>query len=188
MLCAIDDALLPLLDRPFALVGASLDGMLAYELAARLESLHGLRARQLFVISSRARGRTWNTRASMRWATPSCCEPCASTTCCRWKCSTTRSCARSAWPPCAPIRALAADYRYRPREPLACRSPRSSASRTRASPGRPSTAGGGTPAATSWRPWPAATGVVTAAEEVCAILRQRLAPDVPGGVPANLAT
>ena len=30
--------------------------------------------------------------------------------------------------------------------------------------------------------------VVTAAEEVCAILRQRLAPDVPGGVPANLAT
>ncbi|WP_374940640.1 hypothetical protein, partial [Pseudomonas aeruginosa] len=23
---------------------------------------------------------------------------------------------------------------------------------------------------------------------VCAILRQRLAPDVPGGVPANLAT
>ncbi|WP_374940744.1 hypothetical protein, partial [Pseudomonas aeruginosa] len=25
-------------------------------------------------------------------------------------------------------------------------------------------------------------------EEVCAILRQRLAPDVPGGVPANLAT
>ncbi|MEM8267360.1 alpha/beta fold hydrolase, partial [Morganella morganii] len=31
MLCAIDDALLPLLDRPFALVGASLGGMLAYE-------------------------------------------------------------------------------------------------------------------------------------------------------------
>ncbi|MDE9403243.1 alpha/beta fold hydrolase, partial [Pseudomonas aeruginosa] len=56
MLCAIDDALLPLLDRPFALVGASLGGMLAYELAARLESLHGLRARQLFVISSRAPG------------------------------------------------------------------------------------------------------------------------------------
>ncbi|MDF5993736.1 alpha/beta fold hydrolase [Pseudomonas aeruginosa] len=157
MLCAIDDALLPLLDRPFALVGASLGGMLAYELAARLESLHGLRARQLFVISSRARGRTWNTRASMRWATPSCCEPCASTTCCRWKCSTTRSCARSAWPPCAPIRAWpptiatgrASRWRYR--------SPRSLANRTRASPGRPSTAGGGTPAATSWRLWPAAT-------------------------------
>ncbi|WP_428847298.1 hypothetical protein, partial [Pseudomonas aeruginosa] len=30
--------------------------------------------------------------------------------------------------------------------------------------------------------------VVTAAEEACAILRRRLAPDVPGGVPANLAT
>ncbi|MFU1925463.1 thioesterase domain-containing protein, partial [Klebsiella pneumoniae] len=36
--CAIDDALLPLLDRPFALVGASLGGMLAYELAARLDT------------------------------------------------------------------------------------------------------------------------------------------------------
>ncbi|MGV8435487.1 thioesterase II family protein, partial [Pseudomonas aeruginosa] len=53
MLCAIDDALLPLLDRPFALVGASLGGILAYELAAGLESRHGLRARQLFVIISR---------------------------------------------------------------------------------------------------------------------------------------
>ena len=38
MLCAIDDALLPLLDRPFALIGASLGGMLAYELAARLKA------------------------------------------------------------------------------------------------------------------------------------------------------
>ncbi len=53
---------------------------------------------------------------------------------------------------------LAADYRYRPREPAGHtdhRDPRRG--RTRASPGWPSTAGGGTPAATSWRPWPAAT-------------------------------
>ncbi|WP_055315895.1 non-ribosomal peptide synthetase [Pseudomonas aeruginosa] len=189
MLCAIDDALLPLLDRPFALVGASLGGMLAYELAARLESLHGLRARQLFVISSRAPGpdleyprfhamgdaellrtlREYDVLPLEVLDDPELREI---------SLATLRADSR-----------LAADYRYRPREPLAI----------------PITAilgeqdpGVSRAAIDGWRRHASryeletlAGGhglVVTAAEEVCAILRQRLAPDVPGGVPANLAT
>ena len=119
MLCAIDDALLPLLDRPFALVGASLGGMLAYELAARLESLHGLRARQLFVISSRARGRTWNTRASMRWATPSCCEPLREYDVLPLEVLDDPELREISLATLRADSRLAADYRYRPREPLA---------------------------------------------------------------------
>lgn len=52
---------------------------------------------------------------------------------------------------------LAADYRYRPREPLAIPITAILGEQDPGVSGWPSTAGGGTPAATSWRPWPAAT-------------------------------
>ncbi|EPX9190563.1 thioesterase II family protein, partial [Pseudomonas aeruginosa] len=160
-----------------------------YELAARLESLHGLRARQLFVISSRAPGpdleyprfhamgdaellrtlREYDVLPLEVLDDPELREI---------SLATLRADSR-----------LAADYRYRPREPLAI----------------PITAilgeqdpGVSRAAIDGWRRHASryeletlAGGhglVVTAAEEVCAILRQRLAPDVPGGVPANLAT
>ncbi|MCC0190250.1 thioesterase II family protein, partial [Pseudomonas aeruginosa] len=189
MLCAIDDALLPLLDRPFALVGASLGGMLAYELAARLESLHGLRARQLFVISSRAPGpdleyprfhamgdaellrtlREYDVLPLEVLDDPELREI---------SLATLRADSR-----------LAADYRYRPREPLAIPI---TAILGEQDPGVSRVAIDGWRRHASRYELETLAGghglVVTAAEEVCAILRQRLAPDVPGGVPANLAT
>ena len=84
---------------------------------------------------------------------------------------------------------LAADYRYRPREPLAIPI---TAILGEQDPGVSRAAIDGWRRHTSRYELETLAGghglVVTAAEEVCAILRQRLAPDVPGGVPANLAT
>ncbi|WP_263139632.1 non-ribosomal peptide synthetase [Pseudomonas sp. RIT-PI-AD] len=54
MVGLIIDAMLPLLDRPFVLAGASLGGVLAFEVANRLRVEHGIRPERLFVVSSRA--------------------------------------------------------------------------------------------------------------------------------------
>lgn len=54
MVGLIVDAMRPLLDRPFALVGASLGGVLAYEVASRLGQAYGVLPAHLMVVSSRA--------------------------------------------------------------------------------------------------------------------------------------
>ncbi|WP_031076430.1 thioesterase II family protein [Streptomyces sp. NRRL WC-3742] len=51
---AVTAALLPHLDRPLALFGHSMGASLAYEVALRLEHLHGVRPHALFVSARRA--------------------------------------------------------------------------------------------------------------------------------------
>jgi surfactin synthase thioesterase subunit/acyl carrier protein len=51
---ALERAILPLLDRPFAFLGISMGGIIGFELARRLRSAHGLSPAHLFAVASPA--------------------------------------------------------------------------------------------------------------------------------------